>query len=197
MLDCVHNDVLHLRNLQVSPLMLSSSLLPFLLISLIATLGFQGQTGFHVGRSAILPHSGGTSVLQQVQVSRKQDDSQLGGQSASWKCFWFRKWYFFTERDVPGQSETLVICHVVLCRTCSGKCVWLAWWGSACRKPLLAGWWNPSSCGNHSHFELQSLIWMFQPLSNYVGASYCPSIKPASFQVFSFKKTKKDIGYWY
>lgn len=56
---------------------------PLLLISLNVTLGFYGQATFCIiyihERSDILPYSGGTSVLQQGLVSRKQDDRQLGG----------------------------------------------------------------------------------------------------------------------
>lgn len=70
-------------------------------------------------------------------------------------------------------------------------CAVLAGQGSACRKPLLAD--VASSCANHSHFELESLIWLLQPLSNDDDANYCPYIKPAFFHVFLSKKRKLFI----
>lgn len=73
------------------------------------------------------------------------------------------------------------------CQWYAWCCAVLAWQGRACRKPLVAD--IPSPCANHSHFELQSLI--FQSLSNYVGANYCPFIKPAfSHEFLSMKKKK-------
>lgn len=129
MLGYLCNEVLHLRNFSV-PSNAASSLFHSLL-TLIAT---QGQTEFRVssreiGRPAILPHSGGTSVLQQVEVSRKQNNSQLSIRSARCKCFCFRKWYFFTRHPLPGYSDMSLISlvSVVLWPTCSGRCVCLAW----------------------------------------------------------------------
>lgn len=75
------------------------------------------------------------------------------------------------------------------------RCSWYAWCcavlagqGSACRKPLLAD--ILSSCANHSHFELQSLIWLLQSISNYVDANYCPYFKSAFSHVFLSKKER-------
>lgn len=46
---------------------------------------------------------------------------------------------------------------------------------------------------NHFHFVLQRLIWLFQSVSNYVGANYCPYIRSAFFHELLFKKRKSYL----
>lgn len=135
------SEVIYLRNLQVSPLMLSSSLFPFLLHD-HACLSVADQPCFFILKISVC-----------CSRSRSAESKATGS--------WEPK-LLAANISVSGTGISSLTCsgliwdvsdmlHGAVLR----KCVWPALWGSACRKPLLAGWQTPSSCANYFHFELR------------------------------------------
>lgn len=153
------NEVIYLRNLLVSSVMLSSSLFPFLLHD-HACLSVADQVCFFI-----------LKVSACCSRSRSAESKATG----SWEVKLLAASISVSGTGISSLTCSGLIWDVsdMLHGAVLWKCVWPTWWGSACRKPLLAGWQTPSSCANYFHFELQDVIWMFQPLLNYMCKSFC------------------------